>query len=562
MTKYRVSVVKVGDKGLRACVRKSVEILGGMEAFVSPGDRVAIKPNMFLNMPPETGKTTHPAVVLEVAQMAREAGAETVLVVERNFSYQDLFAEFEEIYNLAEAVNLDEAPHKSVMVPGARNLQHPIPVPRLIDEIDVFVNCPGLRMHALSGFSNALKNVMGILPGWNVLHVHGYGLEESYLDLDRYRPSDLVITDAFIAVEGNFPAEGDPRHLDYILAADNPLAADLACCSLLGLDPGSLPVLGEAKARGLGPASTGELAFLGDVIESPAKPVVRPPGDLARFASDFEIVTEGDCYACRGALAGGLSMVRNVARDLYECASGRVRIILGSGVRVKDSPFNLFYGTCANRPRKEMPGRGLGVYIPGCPPLSGFVRRGLALLTARPRAFVSTYDISIRDARDLLSTSVREGVNYVAPTSRDPQKACREIKQLLHGIKDIPNEEWQVIVLSRKGLSEDRGLRFLERLPQEASVAGEARRKDWSGRFLVGLDLPYLRKKKRISNQEEERLILRMAFACGAILLPENTDERLLGVLVGEHYSGILICPGMPSEMEKAYDALYEKLSK
>ena len=560
MAGYKVSAVKVKDDALRAAARRSVELLGGMGAFVSPGDRVVIKPNMFINVGPETGKITHPALVLEVAHMAREAGAEKVIVAERNFAYHDIFKGFEEIYDIAEVVNLDEAPHRLVTIPGARNLRHPIPVPRLIDEIDVFISCPGLRTHGLSYFSNGLKNIMGILPGWNVLHVHGYGLEESYLDLDRYRPSDLVVTDAFIAVEGNFPAEGDPRPLNFVFAADNPLASDFAACRLLGLTPQETPVMAEAVARGLGPGSMEEIEFLGDPLEPPSEPIVRPPSDLTSFTRDFELVMEGDCYGCRGALAGGLTLVRNAAPELYERAAGCVRIITGPDPRVNDSPFNLFYGTCANRPRKEMPARGQGLYIPGCPPLAGFLRSELAVATRRPRAFISDREIKIHGVDEILVSGFDDGFNVVAPDSSETRAACQEVRRFLNESQDVRDKDWRVIVLSRNGLSSSRGLRFLERLSQEAALAGETKQKNWSMHFQVGLDLPYLQDKEGLSARAAEQLVRRMAFACGVILLPETADEALLSALIEEHYGGVVLCKGNPIHVEKAYGDLYEKL--
>ncbi len=48
--------------------------LGGMKAFVNPGERVLLKPNMLAAKPPETAVTTHPEVVRGVIRMVRAAG--------------------------------------------------------------------------------------------------------------------------------------------------------------------------------------------------------------------------------------------------------------------------------------------------------------------------------------------------------------------------------------------------------------------------------------------------------------------------------------------------------
>ena len=48
--------------------------LGGIESFVLPGDRVLLKPNMLSAKTPEAAVTTHPEIVLAVAEQIRAVG--------------------------------------------------------------------------------------------------------------------------------------------------------------------------------------------------------------------------------------------------------------------------------------------------------------------------------------------------------------------------------------------------------------------------------------------------------------------------------------------------------
>jgi glycosyltransferase involved in cell wall biosynthesis len=61
---------------MAAAFLRLLEPLGGMEAFVRPGQRVALKPNLLRPTTPDSAATTHPAVVVAVARMVREAGLE------------------------------------------------------------------------------------------------------------------------------------------------------------------------------------------------------------------------------------------------------------------------------------------------------------------------------------------------------------------------------------------------------------------------------------------------------------------------------------------------------
>lgn len=67
--------------GTRAeMVRKAVEALGGMQAFVKPGQTVVIKPNIGWNKAPEFGANTHPETVATLVELCRQAGAKEVRV--------------------------------------------------------------------------------------------------------------------------------------------------------------------------------------------------------------------------------------------------------------------------------------------------------------------------------------------------------------------------------------------------------------------------------------------------------------------------------------------------
>ena len=60
-------------------VRRSVNQLGGMDTFVSPGDRVLIKPNLLSAHAPERRITTDPALVKAVTRMVLEVGGRPVI---------------------------------------------------------------------------------------------------------------------------------------------------------------------------------------------------------------------------------------------------------------------------------------------------------------------------------------------------------------------------------------------------------------------------------------------------------------------------------------------------
>ncbi|MCK9277208.1 MAG: Thylakoid associated protein, partial [Methanoculleus sp.] len=61
-----VAVVRCDGYGrdeIDTAVRRAVDLLGGTGRFVSPGQRILLKPNLLQGQEPERCVTTHPAVV-------------------------------------------------------------------------------------------------------------------------------------------------------------------------------------------------------------------------------------------------------------------------------------------------------------------------------------------------------------------------------------------------------------------------------------------------------------------------------------------------------------------
>ena len=76
--KPRVAVVKVKEN-IEDAVMEAVGLLGGIEAFVDPGASFLVKPNLFTVKSAEKGATTNPQIIMTIAEMIREAGAEPVV---------------------------------------------------------------------------------------------------------------------------------------------------------------------------------------------------------------------------------------------------------------------------------------------------------------------------------------------------------------------------------------------------------------------------------------------------------------------------------------------------
>jgi uncharacterized protein (DUF362 family) len=76
--KPRVAVVKVG-KSVEGAIKEAVELLGGIETFVEPGESFLVKPNLFTVKSADKGATTDPRVLMTITELIKEAGATPVV---------------------------------------------------------------------------------------------------------------------------------------------------------------------------------------------------------------------------------------------------------------------------------------------------------------------------------------------------------------------------------------------------------------------------------------------------------------------------------------------------
>jgi len=74
-----VSILKTEDS---KDVSRLLEMLGGMERFVKPGDKVLLKPNAAWDRQPEQAANTNPAVVAAVVKLCLEVRASEVWVTD------------------------------------------------------------------------------------------------------------------------------------------------------------------------------------------------------------------------------------------------------------------------------------------------------------------------------------------------------------------------------------------------------------------------------------------------------------------------------------------------
>ena len=243
--------------------------------WVTPGMRIAVKVNFVLPKAPEKAATTHPALVRELCRRLIARGAQVVVgdspggvfsrpVLESTYRVTGMTA----VLDTGARLN-DDFTEREVRPEGALVLNSFYGVGFLLDA-DAIIDFCKLKTHALMGYTGACKNMFGGIAGLHKSECHyrfpNHGQFASMLvDLCEYFKPRLSICDGVLAMEGNGPSFGEPRHLGVLLASFNAHALDLAACRIIGLDAGGVPTLREAVSRGLCPATVEDLELTGDI---------------------------------------------------------------------------------------------------------------------------------------------------------------------------------------------------------------------------------------------------------------------------------------------------------
>ncbi len=262
---------------VEALVEEALRHLGGIAAFVSPGDSVLIKPNQTVFYSAEEGCTTDPLVVGALIRLCKRAGAGRVQVGESSGEFFDSIkcmhvtgmAQVAERSG-AELLDLgsDRVPNRTVPIPrGIVIKEAPLPVPLL--DADVIIDVPKAKNHHIEPITGALKNWVGAVNRQWRAHNHGdEDMSGRFMDLMTVSRPHLCVVDALICGEGDGPIANQPHWCGAILASDDPVATDVAIARLMGHDWRKLRFAEEAEKRGLGTRT--EIEYLGVPLESVA----------------------------------------------------------------------------------------------------------------------------------------------------------------------------------------------------------------------------------------------------------------------------------------------------
>lgn len=249
-------VAIAGGEGPRANIRRAVAAMGGIEAFISSGDRVAIKPNCAWDRSAAQAANTDPDLVGELVRLCLAAGAASVVVLDN--TCHDPARAFARS-GIAEATRTAGGTVGHQKSTGTTRLDlggavlGEWEVLQPIVDADKLINVPVVKHHSLGRGTIGMKNWFGAIVGGRPgLHQR---INQVCAELGHaFRPT-LTVIDATRVLTGGGPTGGSldlVRADDLVAVATDPVAADAWGATLLEFGPAELPYLAIAERLGLG----------------------------------------------------------------------------------------------------------------------------------------------------------------------------------------------------------------------------------------------------------------------------------------------------------------------
>ncbi|MHB1162366.1 MAG: DUF362 domain-containing protein, partial [Chloroflexota bacterium] len=236
-----VSKVSTVDRDLKAAVKESVDLIGGVRRALKPGDRVLLKANF--NSPDPLPAATDLPFLAAVVELLREEGITDITLGERSgWPSMPTASVLEKLGVLAAAeemglsvVDFDPGPWMDVRLGEEARWWKSVAYPKALKQFDKIVYLPCMKHHFLAGFSMSLKLVVGLTHPVEMVYMHadfrgGKPHEPMYLKLAELNlpvQPDLVIMDARKAFVTEGPIKGEMVEPGLIMASGGCVAMDV-----------------------------------------------------------------------------------------------------------------------------------------------------------------------------------------------------------------------------------------------------------------------------------------------------------------------------------------------
>lgn len=272
--RYLVSKV-VAEADLKTSIQQAIDLIGGIDKVIEPGDKVTIKPN--LNTADPYPASSDPAFIKALGEVILDAGASKLRIIDsstlrlstRGVAQKiglDVVADELD----AALIFLDEHDWVKVKFPRGKYLKSGSIGKPLLDTQKLVI-APCLKTHFLTGFTGSMKLFVGWIKHSQRIRMHARKLQPKIADLASYFNPDLIVMDARTCFVTGGPASGQCSSPNLILAGGDMVSIDvegvrtIQCCNAknkLGMDVWKIPQIKRAVEIGIGAKSDNDIEIV------------------------------------------------------------------------------------------------------------------------------------------------------------------------------------------------------------------------------------------------------------------------------------------------------------
>lgn len=255
------------DNSLKACL----EPLGGLKSFLKPRQRVLIKPNLLYGKTPEHAVTTHPSVLKAIIKEVRSIGAMPEVGDSPGLQSLHNAAEKSGINALCQELQVPLVELDDPLEKDGAHIKS-LSISRKVLSYDAVINVPKLKTHMFTGYTGAVKNLYGCVPGkikssYHLRFQDNLLFSDMLLEINGIVRPCLSIMDAVVGMEGQGPGSGAPRQIGLVLASTDAVALDTVACTIISMGPDEALTLAAAQKRGLPEARLENIRIIGPAIK-------------------------------------------------------------------------------------------------------------------------------------------------------------------------------------------------------------------------------------------------------------------------------------------------------
>jgi len=336
-------------------VQMGYEIMDALDvkSMLSSGMKIAIKPNLAVAKPAESGATTSPGIVEGVIRYLQKHGFFNITIMEGSWLGDSTKRAFEVCgyRKLSEAYSVPLLDLKSDSVQSFSHDGITMKICKAPLQADFLINMPVLKGHCQTLMTCALKNMKGCIPDSEKRHFHALGLHKPIALLNKFLKSSLIIVDGIMG-DLTFEEGGTPVRMDRVIAGCDPVLIDSYIAELMGYRPQDIDYIMIAQRLGVGSTDVAN-AIIKEINTENKSPADFKPSRKVEYLARY-INENQACSACYGSLIHALNRLDESGR----LRGIRQKISIGQGFRgVKSEGIGV--GNCTS---------GFATCIHGCPP--------------------------------------------------------------------------------------------------------------------------------------------------------------------------------------------------